>query len=46
MALDGYLAGVPHREIAVAMFEEERVARDWADPSICATRYDGQLRAA
>lgn len=32
MALDGHLAGVPHREIAVAMFGEERVARDWSDP--------------
>ena len=32
MALDGYLAGVPHREIAIAMFGEERVARDWSNP--------------
>lgn len=32
MALDGHLAGVAHREIAVAMFGEERVARDWSDP--------------
>lgn len=32
MALDGHLAGVSHREIAVAMFGEERVIRDWSDP--------------
>lgn len=32
MALDGYLAGVSHREIAVAMFGGARVARDWSDP--------------
>ncbi len=32
MALDGYLAGAPYREIAVAMFGEGRVTRDWADP--------------
>jgi hypothetical protein len=32
MALDGHLAGVPHRQIAIAMFGEERVARDWSDP--------------
>lgn len=32
MALDGHLAGASHREIAVAMFGEERVDRDWSDP--------------
>lgn len=32
MALDGHLAGVPHREIATAMFGEARVGRDWSDP--------------
>lgn len=32
MALDGYLAGISHREIAVAMFGSERVERDWTDP--------------
>lgn len=32
MALDGHLAGASHREIAVAMFGEARVARDWSDP--------------
>ncbi len=28
-ALDGHLAGATHREIAVALFGEERVAREW-----------------
>lgn len=32
MALDGHLAGVSHREIAVAMFGLERIKRDWGDP--------------
>jgi hypothetical protein len=32
IALDGHLAGVSHREIAVAMFGAARVARDWSDP--------------
>lgn len=32
IALDGHLAGVSHREIAIAMFGESRVARDWRDP--------------
>ena len=31
MALDGYLAGISYREIAVAMFGAARVARDWSD---------------
>jgi hypothetical protein len=32
VALDGYLAGVAHRDIAVAMYGLERVDRDWSDP--------------
>ncbi len=32
MALDGHLAGIPHREIATAMFGDVRVERDWTDP--------------
>jgi len=32
MALDGHLAGISHREIAMAMFGGARVARDWSDP--------------
>lgn len=32
LALDGHLANVPHRKIAVAMFGEARVAREWSDP--------------
>lgn len=31
LALDGYLAGLKHREIAIAMFGEERVEREWSD---------------
>lgn len=31
-ALDGWLAGAPHREIAIALFGEYRVKRDWSDP--------------
>ena len=31
-ALDGWLAGAPYREIAVALFGEARVEADWADP--------------
>lgn len=31
-ALDGYLASVSHREIAVAVFGPQRVERDWGDP--------------
>jgi len=31
-ALDGYRAGRSHREIALELFGEERVARDWGDP--------------
>lgn len=30
-ALDGWLDGAPHREIAIAIFGEQRVARDWSD---------------
>lgn len=32
IALDGHLAGMSHREIAMALFGEVRVARDWSDP--------------
>jgi hypothetical protein len=32
IALDGYLAGASHRDIALAMFGEARVERDWTDP--------------
>jgi hypothetical protein len=31
-ALDGSLAGAPHREKAIAMFGERRVRHDWSDP--------------
>jgi hypothetical protein len=31
-ALDGWLASASQREIAVSLFSEERVARDWQDP--------------
>ena len=31
-ALDGALAGLPHRDIAAALFGEERVRADWSDP--------------
>lgn len=31
-ALDGWLAGARHRELAVALYGKDRVARDWADP--------------
>ena len=31
-ALDGWLAGAPYREIAVALFGEARVEADWRDP--------------
>ncbi len=31
-ALDGSIAGAPHRNIAVALFGKPRVDRDWADP--------------
>ncbi|WP_077292057.1 DUF2285 domain-containing protein [Roseibium algicola] len=31
-ALDGALDGATHREIAVALFGEEKVSRDWTDP--------------
>jgi hypothetical protein len=30
--LDGYLAGATQREIAIAIFNEYRVRRDWSDP--------------
>ncbi|OJW27889.1 MAG: hypothetical protein BGO51_16185, partial [Rhodospirillales bacterium 69-11] len=33
LALDGYLAGMSHRDIAIAMVGEERVAREWSDAS-------------
>lgn len=31
-ALDGSIAGAPHRDIALAFFGKARVERDWADP--------------
>ncbi len=31
-ALDGYLAGKAHRDIAVGLYGEARVDRDWSDP--------------
>ena len=31
-ALDGVLAGARHRDIAVSLFGERRVAQDWASP--------------
>lgn len=31
-ALDGWLAGAPYREIAVALFGQLRVVADWNDP--------------
>jgi len=31
-ALDGWLAGAPYREIAIALFGRSRVEVDWADP--------------
>ncbi|MES0157027.1 DUF2285 domain-containing protein [Mesorhizobium sp. M0018] len=31
-ALDGSIAGAPHREIGLALFGRLRVERDWADP--------------
>ena len=31
-ALDGWLAGAPYREIAIALFGEARVEADWGDP--------------
>lgn len=33
LALDGYLAGLKHREIAIAMFGEDRIEREWSDVS-------------
>ena len=32
-ALNGYLAGKHHRDIAVGLYGEARVERDWGDPS-------------
>lgn len=32
-ALDGYLAGMSHREIAIGLYGKARVERDWADAS-------------
>lgn len=32
-ALDGYLAGASHRELATTILGRERVERDWNDPS-------------
>ncbi len=34
-ALDGWRAGWPHRDIALALFGNARVDRDWADPHGC-----------
>ncbi|ESX84861.1 hypothetical protein X756_24375 [Mesorhizobium sp. LSHC412B00] len=31
-ALDGFIAGVSHREIGLALFGRARVEQDWADP--------------
>ncbi|MER9133143.1 DUF2285 domain-containing protein [Mesorhizobium sp. M0768] len=31
-ALDGSIAGAPHREIGLALFGRARVEQDWADP--------------
>ncbi|MER8492373.1 DUF2285 domain-containing protein [Mesorhizobium australicum] len=31
-ALDGFIAGASHREIALALFGRARVEQDWADP--------------
>lgn len=31
-ALDGWLVGLPQREIALALYGRERVERDWRDP--------------
>ncbi|MER9236849.1 DUF2285 domain-containing protein [Mesorhizobium sp. M0622] len=31
-ALDGSIAGAPHREIGLALFGKARVEQDWADP--------------
>ncbi|WP_352798436.1 DUF2285 domain-containing protein, partial [Mesorhizobium sp. M0678] len=31
-ALDGSIAGAPHREIGLALFGRARVKQDWADP--------------
>ncbi|MER9223599.1 DUF2285 domain-containing protein [Mesorhizobium sp. M0644] len=31
-ALDGSIAGAPHREIGLALFGRTRVEQDWADP--------------
>ncbi len=34
-ALDGWRAGVPQRQIAIALFGAARVAREWRDPHDC-----------
>ena len=34
-ALDGWRAGVTHRQIAIALFGAARVAREWRDPHDC-----------
>ncbi len=34
-ALDGWRAGLPHRNIALALFGDARVDCDWADPHGC-----------
>lgn len=31
-ALDGWLAGAPYRDIALALYGEARVEADWSDP--------------
>lgn len=31
-ALDGHLAGASHRQIAIALWGERRVAEEWSDP--------------
>ncbi|MDE2465914.1 MAG: DUF2285 domain-containing protein, partial [Alphaproteobacteria bacterium] len=34
-ALDGWRAGLAHRQIAIALFGAARVAREWRDPHEC-----------
>ncbi|MDE2464322.1 MAG: DUF2285 domain-containing protein [Alphaproteobacteria bacterium] len=34
-ALDGWRAGMAHRQIAIALFGAARVAREWRDPHEC-----------
>ena len=34
IALDGYAAGASYRDVAAVIFGEDRVAREWPDPSL------------